>query len=60
VDFSRVTCLSVDLRGARLGTSDTAGIKAGYDSLNGTWIDTPQLVTLAPLLAQHLGITVAD
>jgi uncharacterized protein YjbI with pentapeptide repeats len=60
VDFSRVTCSSVDLRGARLGTSDTAGIKAGYDSLNGTWIDTPQLVTLAPLLAQHLGITVAD
>jgi hypothetical protein len=52
--------LSVDLRGARLGTSDTAGIKAGYDSLNGTWIDTLQLMTLAPLLAQHLGITVAD
>jgi uncharacterized protein YjbI with pentapeptide repeats len=55
-----VTCLSVDLRGARLGTSDTPGIKAGYDSLNGTRIDTVQLVTLAPLLAHHLGITVAD
>jgi uncharacterized protein YjbI with pentapeptide repeats len=60
VDFTRVTCVSVDLRGARLGTSDTPGIKAGYDSLNGTRIDTVQLVTLAPLLAHHLGITVAD
>ena len=59
-DFSRVECKDVDLRGARLGSADTPGIKAGYDSLKGTWIDTPQLVTLAPLLAQHLGITVAD
>jgi uncharacterized protein YjbI with pentapeptide repeats len=60
VDFSRVSCKDVDLRGARLGTQDTPGIKAGYDSLSGTRIDMPQLMTIAPLLASHLGITVAD
>ena len=60
VDFSKATCSSVDLRGARLGTSDTPGIKAGYESLNGTRIDSVQLMTLAPLLAHHLGIRVED
>jgi len=59
-DFTRVACKDVDLRGARLGTADTAGIKAGYDSLSGIRIDTLQLMTLAPLLAHHLGIKVAD
>jgi len=58
VDFSRASCKDVDLRGARLGTDETPGIKAGYDSLSGTRIDMPQLMTLAPLLAHHLGITV--
>ena len=50
----------VDLRGARLGSADTPGIKAGYDRLGGTRIDSLQLMTLAPLLAQHLGIRVTD
>jgi uncharacterized protein YjbI with pentapeptide repeats len=60
VDFTRVTCSSVDLRGARLGSESTPGIKAGYDSLNGARIDSLQLMSLAPLLAHHLGITVTD
>ena len=60
VDFTRVTCSSVDLRGARLGSDSVPGIKAGYDALNGARIDSVQLMTLAPLLAHHLGITVAD
>jgi uncharacterized protein YjbI with pentapeptide repeats len=60
VDLTRASCKEVDLRGARLGTADTAGIKAGFDSLGGTTIDMPQLMTLAPQLAHHLGITVAD
>ena len=59
-DFTHVTCKDVDLRGARLGTDSVPGIKAGYDSLRGARIDSLQLVTLAPLLAHHLGITVAD
>ena len=53
-DFTKVTCADVDLRGAELG------ITAGYESLRGATIDSIQLVTLAPLLAHHLGITVAD
>jgi uncharacterized protein YjbI with pentapeptide repeats len=59
-DFTRVTCSSVDLRGARLGSDADPGIKAGYDALRGARIDSLQLMTLAPLLAHHLGITVAD
>ena len=59
-DFSRVTCKNVDLRSARLGSDDVPGIKAGYDSLRGARIDTLQLMTLAPFLASHLGITVTD
>ena len=53
-DFAKVTCTDVDLRGAGLG------ITAGYESLRGATIDSVQLVALAPLLARHLGITVAD
>jgi uncharacterized protein YjbI with pentapeptide repeats len=53
-DFARVSCTDVDLRGAALG------ITAGYESLRGATIDSVQLVALAPLLAGHLGITVAD
>jgi uncharacterized protein YjbI with pentapeptide repeats len=60
IDFTRVTCKDVDLRGARLGSGEVAGIKAGYDSLRGARIDTVQLMTIAPLLAHHLGITVTD
>ena len=60
VDFTRVQCKDVDLRGARLGSDDAPGIKAGYDSLSGTRIDRLQLMTLAPLLAQQLGIRVTD
>ena len=53
-DFTKTTCGDVDLRGASLG------IAAGYDALRGTTIDSVQLVTLAPELANHLGITVED
>jgi uncharacterized protein YjbI with pentapeptide repeats len=53
-DFTKATCTEVDLRGARLG------ITAGYESLRGVTIDSVQLVGLAPYLARHLGITVAD
>jgi uncharacterized protein YjbI with pentapeptide repeats len=59
-DFTHVECKDVDLRGARLGSADTPGIKGGYDRLGGTTIDSLQLMTLAPLLAQHLGIRVTD
>ena len=63
-DFTKVTCVDVDLRGATLGGpgpgGGAAGIRAGYDSLRGARIDTLQLMTLAPLLAHHLGITVED
>jgi uncharacterized protein YjbI with pentapeptide repeats len=59
-DFSHATCRDVDLRGARLGTSDAPGIKAGYGSLAGVQIDMPQLMTIAPLLAHHLGLAVTD
>ncbi len=67
LDFTRAACKDVDLRGARLGERDAdgsagaaAGIKAGFDSLSGVRIDSVQLMTLAPLLAHHLGITVSD
>lgn len=65
VSFSNVTCSDVDLRGAALGGEDAAGapapgIRSGYDSLRGARIDSLQLMTLAPLLAHHLGISVED
>jgi uncharacterized protein YjbI with pentapeptide repeats len=53
-DFNKVTCKDVDLRGAALG------ITGGYESLRGATIDNVQLVGIAPLLARHLGIIVAD
>jgi len=53
-DLTKVTCTDVDLRGAALG------ITGGYESLRGTVIDSVQLVSLAPLLARHLGIAVED
>ena len=53
-DFTKTACTEVDLRGAQLG------ITAGYESLRGATIDSVQLVALAPYLARHLGITVAD
>ena len=52
--FTKATCSAVDLRGASLG------ITAGFDALRGATIDSLQLMALAPLLAQHLGITVKD
>jgi uncharacterized protein YjbI with pentapeptide repeats len=53
-DFTKVTCKDVDLRGASLE------ISAGYESLSGATIDSVQLISLAPYLARHLGIRVAD
>ncbi|HTU76845.1 MAG TPA: pentapeptide repeat-containing protein [Trebonia sp.] len=52
--FTKATCSSVDLRGASLG------VTAGFDALRGATIDSMQLMALAPLLAHHLGISVAD
>jgi hypothetical protein len=49
-----MTSKDVDLRGADLT------ISAGYDSLRGVTIDTVQMVSLAPALAHHLGIRIAD
>jgi uncharacterized protein YjbI with pentapeptide repeats len=51
-DFSRVTLDDVDLRGAELG------ITISPDSLRGAIITTAQLMAVAPLLAETLGITV--
>lgn len=52
-DFSQVTLDHVDLRGAELGIIMTPG------ALSGATITTAQLTALAPLLAEHAGITVA-
>jgi len=54
LDGCALAGVQVDLRGA------TLGITAGWESLRGVTIDSVQLVTLAPYLARHLGITVAD
>jgi uncharacterized protein YjbI with pentapeptide repeats len=53
-DFSRVRMEATDLRGAELG------IIIDADSLRGAIISTAQLVHLAPVLAETLGITVSD
>jgi uncharacterized protein YjbI with pentapeptide repeats len=53
-DFSRATLEKVDLRGAELD------ITAGYESLRGAIISTPQLMSMAPTLARQLGIQVKD
>jgi uncharacterized protein YjbI with pentapeptide repeats len=52
--FRAATCSKVDLRGATLGITD------GFDALRGATIDSSQLISLAPRLASHLGITVKD
>ncbi|MGH3068716.1 MAG: pentapeptide repeat-containing protein [Streptosporangiaceae bacterium] len=52
-DFSQVTLDKVDLRGAELGIIITPG------ALSGATITPAQLAELAPLLAEHAGITVA-
>ncbi len=51
-DFSQVTLDTVDLRGAELGIVITPG------ALSGATITPAQLTQLAPLLAEHAGITV--
>ena len=51
-DFSKVTLEKVDLRGADLGIIITPG------ALSGATITPVQLAGLAPLLAEHAGITV--
>lgn len=63
--LTSVTCDDVDFRGATLGGEDASGtpapgIRSGYGSLRGARIDSLQLMTIAPLLADHLGITVED
>jgi uncharacterized protein YjbI with pentapeptide repeats len=59
VDFARLGERDADGSGGA-DTADTAGIKAGFDSLSGVRIDSVQLMTIAPQLAHHLGITVSD
>jgi uncharacterized protein YjbI with pentapeptide repeats len=51
-DFTGVTLDQVDLRGAELG------IIIGPDSLRGAIITTAQLMDIAPLIAENLGIAV--
>ena len=51
-DFSQATLDHVDLRGAELGIIITPG------ALKGATITAAQLAELAPLLAEHAGITV--
>src|SRR5258707_830481 len=53
-DFTRVTMDATDLRSAELG------IIVDSTSLRGAIISTAQLVHLAPVLAETLGITVSD
>jgi uncharacterized protein YjbI with pentapeptide repeats len=53
-DFTGVTMDATDLRGAELG------IIVDSSSLRGAMISTAQLVLLAPVLAETLGITVSD
>lgn len=53
-DFSRVTLDQVDLRGAELGVIIDPG------SLRGAILTTGQLVMIAPLLAECLGIVIND
>ena len=53
-DFSRAQLAGTDLRGAELG------IIISPDSLRGAIVSAGQLVFLAPLLAETLGITVSD
>lgn len=53
-DFSHVTLEQVDLRRAELGLIITPG------ALRGATISPGQLAELAPLLAEHAGLVVAD
>jgi uncharacterized protein YjbI with pentapeptide repeats len=53
-DFSKVTMDQTDLRGAALGLIIDA------DSLRGAIISSAQLVVVAPVLAQTLGIVIDD
>jgi len=53
-DFSRVTLDQTDLRGAELGLIIDSG------SLRGAIVSTGQLVHIAPVLAQTMGIIVSD
>ena len=53
-DFSRVTLQKADLRGAELD------ITAGYESLRGAIMTTAQLISIAPVLAQQIGIDIKD
>ncbi|MCC9310077.1 pentapeptide repeat-containing protein [Kitasatospora sp. RB6PN24] len=55
VDFTKATLARVDLRGAL-----ALGIISGAESLRGAVVTTPQLLDLAPSLAQHVGLTVDD
>jgi len=53
-DFTNVHLEATDLRGAELG------LIIGPDSLRGAIVSTGQLVYLAPVLAETMGITVSD
>ncbi len=53
-DFTGVTMDKVDLRGAELG------IIIGPESLRGAIISTAQLIDVAPLLAQGMGLEIED
>jgi uncharacterized protein YjbI with pentapeptide repeats len=53
-NFTHVTMNEVDLRGAELG------ITVDPTCLRGAIVTTAQLMDLAPLLAESMGLTIAD
>ncbi|MFD8559675.1 pentapeptide repeat-containing protein [Streptosporangium canum] len=55
VRFDKAQMSKVDLRGAA-----ALGITDGYDALKGATISSAQLLELAPMFAQILGVTVKD
>ena len=62
--FPDSTLATLDLRGSNLVALDLRGLElstiSGLESIAGTWVDENQLVSLAPILARHLGLRVIE
>jgi uncharacterized protein YjbI with pentapeptide repeats len=62
--FPGSTLTSLDLRSADLVALDLRGLElstiSGVESISGAWVDESQLVSLAPILARHLGLRVVE
>ena len=59
-DFGGAKLTRIRFGGSTLSGADFTKVTCTDVDLRGARIDTPQLMTLAPLLAHHLGITVED